>query len=91
MQTLRPFVCGTDFSPGAEQALQLAIKFAIAARTRAAAEMSKRQQAIDPRAMTAVLGALTVPGFFVGQAMARTGGKGNPVLLRSIAERLLQS
>jgi nucleotide-binding universal stress UspA family protein len=36
MQTLRPFVCGTDFSEGAEQALQFALKLAIAARTRIA-------------------------------------------------------
>jgi nucleotide-binding universal stress UspA family protein len=34
MQTLRPFVCGTDFSEDAEQALQLAISFAVAVRTR---------------------------------------------------------
>lgn len=36
MQTLRPFVCGTDFSEGAEQALRLAIRLAIVARTRIA-------------------------------------------------------
>ena len=36
MQNFRPFVCGTDFSEGAEQALQLAVKFAIAVRTRIA-------------------------------------------------------
>jgi nucleotide-binding universal stress UspA family protein len=33
MQTLRPLVTGTDFSPCAEQALELAIQLALAART----------------------------------------------------------
>ena len=34
MQPLRPIVCGTDFSEDAEQALQLAVRFALVAQTR---------------------------------------------------------